>query len=496
MRTLKKLLLPFLIIILLVWGTSSISEETKSTNDFSIAFTQFVNLSNVKGYNFLKNNIPELIHNSMTAKCDFDFVNMETSFNEQNQLKVYSDEDKEIDDKLFVYSKNIGADIIIYGKYNIINETEIKLTINIYNSQLNKTVFTKEYHSNYSAIFLETLEELSFKLLAEIWKIKDYLQENKIMLYYDEKNNILQLMNNAGLNISSIKEYGKNGKMVVVISNKTEVDHKKMLEIESKDDSFVMGDKDFNVNKEQTFSHNLMVSAYEISNAWFKEFVNADGYNREKFWTGAGWEFITQNGITKPLYWENENFNLDDQPVVGISYFEAVAFCNWLSDKSGLQMAYNKSGFALITSDGYRLPTEAEWEYVASKGGAAEEERIYPFGNDFSSKYVVSYADAKETARIGSKSPSGNTPQGISDLSGNVNEWCSDNFRQSSQIDERKNRYYFIDETREFVIRGGAWTNMEEEYFRCAFRLSFLPTERFDNVGFRIVRPVIESQEE
>ncbi len=65
-----------------------------------------------------------------------------------------------------------------------------------------------------------------------------------------------------------------------------------------------------------------------------------------------------------------------------MSWYIAVAFCNWLFDKEGLARAYDNAGLANLFASGYRLPTEVEWEYAAAKGALAEPvERIYAYGD-------------------------------------------------------------------------------------------------------------------
>ena len=104
------------------------------------------------------------------------------------------------------------------------------------------------------------------------------------------------------------------------------------------------------------------MSKTEITNAQFQQFMDDGGYSSETFWTTNGWSWKTTNTITEPSFWTDPNFNGSTQPVVGVSWYEAVAFCNWLSDKEGLTRAYNAAGMATLTASGYRLPTEVEWE--------------------------------------------------------------------------------------------------------------------------------------
>ena len=111
----------------------------------------------------------------------------------------------------------------------------------------------------------------------------------------------------------------------------------------------------------------------------------------------------------------------DDDPVNYVSWRDAVAYCNWLSAKEGLSPAYDESkDFEWVRgANGYRLPTEWEWEYVASGRG---EGRVYPWGDEERERKVGYEAHA-----VGSD-PTDVSRDGVFDLGGNVCEWCSDSF--------------------------------------------------------------------
>ena len=272
-----------------------------------------------------------------------------------------------------------------------------------------------------------------------------------------------------------------------------------LIAMDAAGDSFTMGDGTYGPGVSQTISYNFKISKTEITNSQFQQFIDDSGYNTDSYWTTNGWEAKISGGWTQPAYWTDASFNGTTQPVVGVSWYEAVAFCNWLSVKEGLTPAYNILGQANLVASGYRLPTEVEWEYAAAKGASAEAERLWAYGGsvvgDWDSSMVVcsvSPASATIPANVGSKSPDGDTPQGLADMSGNVLEWCSDCSQDDADVSGGLNRYYFVyDQTDQlFIERGGAWWGIVEGYFRAAHRTNHDNVQsRYYGLGFRVVRP-------
>ena len=148
------------------------------------------------------------------------------------------------------------------------------------------------------------------------------------------------------------------------------------------------------------------IAKYPVTNAQFRLFIEAGGYRTQRWWTTAGWEQRQQAGWTQPRFWTDSDWNGDEQPVVGVSWYEAVAFCLWLSEATGEKVM---------------LPTEAQWQYAAQ----GDDGRAYPWGERWDGRRCNNGEDG-----IGTTTPvrqyegKGDSPFGVVDMAGNVWEWC------------------------------------------------------------------------
>jgi formylglycine-generating enzyme required for sulfatase activity len=165
----------------------------------------------------------------------------------------------------------------------------------------------------------------------------------------------------------------------------------------------------------------------------------------------------------------------DNHPVVGISWDDAVAYCEWLSKKIGMNFA---------------LPKEAQWE----KAARYPENNKYPWGNHepyYSRKYYANYDAGKKedgfqyTAPVGSY-PQGASQTGLMDMAGNVSEWCYDWYEDSYYYKKEniRNPVGPVSGSRR-VIRGGSW-NDNVSSIRCSKRLIGMPDNGYKDVGFRL----------
>lgn len=196
--------------------------------------------------------------------------------------------------------------------------------------------------------------------------------------------------------------------------------------------------------------------------------------------------------------------DLDNQPVVGVTWQEAALFCNWLSQQEGLPPAYeNKNGKVVPVqplTTGYRLPTDAEWEWVARYQGGGKFRR-YPWGDalpvaarsgnyaDVTARLIVQDVIPEYDDGFAAAAPAGKFPPnalGLHDLGGNVAEWVHDYYTVSADSSE-----VAVDPTgpadgKQHVIRGSSWKQSGVTDLRLSAR-DFGETQRND-VGFRIAR--------
>jgi formylglycine-generating enzyme required for sulfatase activity len=174
-------------------------------------------------------------------------------------------------------------------------------------------------------------------------------------------------------------------------------------------------------------------------------------------------------------------------PVVNVSWYDAIKFCSALSKKEGLEDCYtflpNDKIECDFTKKGYRLPTEAEWEYACRAGTKTE---CYS-GNDLEMFEMVAWYNDnsdKKTHEVGLKESNAFS---LYDMHGNVWEWCWDGYsiryyKESPEIDPTG-----VNTASNRVLRGGSWYS-NVAYCRSAFRVYVVPDLKSDDRGFRIVR--------
>jgi formylglycine-generating enzyme required for sulfatase activity len=176
----------------------------------------------------------------------------------------------------------------------------------------------------------------------------------------------------------------------------------------------------------------------------------------------------------------------DNYPIYCVNWYEVVEYCNRLSLKEGLTPAYRGSGDSIIcdfTVTGYRLPTEAEWEYAAKGGNKSFLSYEYSGGNSVDRVAWYRENSGNSTHPVGTKQPN---DLGLYDMSGNVREWCWDWYGDYSGGNQTDPRGASSGTSR--ILRGGAWS-LDAAYVRSADRLYDTPSSRAYDLGFRLVRP-------
>jgi formylglycine-generating enzyme required for sulfatase activity len=167
-----------------------------------------------------------------------------------------------------------------------------------------------------------------------------------------------------------------------------------------------------------------------------------------------------------------------------------VTYCNLKSQQHGLTPCYNLSDWSCdFSANGYRLPTEAEWEYAARGGINWTDDYRYSGCHEESElgDYAWYYSNSSmQTHEVGTKLPN---QLGIYDMSGNVYEWCNDWYDHAYySISPASNPIGPVSSSYR-VMRGGGWLN-GASYSRVAYRLDYIPAYSDRSIGFRLVRSV------
>ena len=175
--------------------------------------------------------------------------------------------------------------------------------------------------------------------------------------------------------------------------------------------------------------------------------------------------FLRDSACVLPPFWTDPNFNHPSQPVVGVSWHEAVQYCDWLAARTGR---------------GFRLPTEAEWERAA-RGG--REGALYLWG-DMPPQELRGYADRWKTGPepVGRAEPNA---YGLYNMCDNVHEWCNDWFDSAYYAVSPEGNPKGPECGTRRASRGGSWRH-HIKMSRCAARSSIPPEFQYADYGFRV----------
>jgi formylglycine-generating enzyme required for sulfatase activity len=194
------------------------------------------------------------------------------------------------------------------------------------------------------------------------------------------------------------------------------------------------------------------IGRYPVTNQQFAAFVAAGGYGDRQWWSNEGRAWLEKEEAAEPGFWHDRRWNAPNQPVVGVSFWEAGAFCAWA---------------------GGRLPTEEEWEAAAH----GPKGLLYPWGDVWQDGICnTREAGLRVTSPVGLFPGARQADRAIDDLAGNVYEWCASLYAPGGEdsLDRR-------------VLRGGS-CSYSPLRARSAYCHRFFPDGRLNEFGFRVVR--------
>ena len=219
------------------------------------------------------------------------------------------------------------------------------------------------------------------------------------------------------------------------------------------------------------------IDVYPVTNSRFRLFLDAGGYDHPEWWHSDGWAWKRRQRIRQPRQWRRPGWDGPDQPVAGVSWYEADAYARWA---------------------GRRLPTDAEWE----KAARGTDGRRYPWGEHWPTPDLANFAKViGRTTPVGLY-PAGASPFGCLDMAGNVNNWTDDWYyyffgvlcqmggTANPHVDDAYRREHETPEEPQFihkVDRGGGFATPREhqEVLSCTRKLHWPPETRRPWNGFR-----------
>lgn len=223
--------------------------------------------------------------------------------------------------------------------------------------------------------------------------------------------------------------------------------------------------------------YSFAIARYPVTNAQFRQFIEAGGYRERRWWSEHGRMLIDAEGMASPIrqpaHWESPQHSEPTQPVVGVSWYEAAAYAMWLSERG------RRAGW-LAEDELVRLPTASEWERAARH----HSRRRYPWGDQPPDATRAAYADLACDAPVPVGCfPAGAAACGAEDLAGNVWEWTASLAGGADALEPAAE----ISSGEMPLIRGGAYDTRASD-LRCGATHWRPPERRAPDLGFRLVR--------
>lgn len=336
--------------------------------------------------------------------------------------------------------------------------------------------------------------------------LKDYITASPPLTTSRLRNRLGRSLGNLGdsrfktIPIPVVDSQGQEKTVDVILPDMVRVESRSFLVGTGERDQELLKRQNVSWWEDETPQHSVTLSSYSIgrypvTNAEFRLFWEDHGYERQDLWSLEGWrwrtgqwepdvtvyadsnrkvilEWLSRRPVElrgRPFFWDDARWTGSNLPVVGVSWFEAEAYCNWIS---------------ALTGKAYRLPREAEWESAARGEGNC----LWPWGNEWDPEKCNSReGDIGNTTPVGIY-PHGSSPYGVLDMAGNVWEWCQDWYDKKEY--ERRQGSPVVDprgpETGQArVVRGGSWYDSRNDA-RCASRYWSGPGLFYNYLGFRV----------
>jgi len=195
----------------------------------------------------------------------------------------------------------------------------------------------------------------------------------------------------------------------------------------------------------------FQIGKYPVTVAQYDEFIQDRGYTADRWWKDLAQRFDEPQELPA--------FSRPDHPRVNITWFEAIAYCRWLSKKLSQEIT---------------LPTDQQWQRAAQ----GDDNRKYPWGEWKKECCNIRESSICSTTRVNQYEGKGDSFYQVVDMTGNVWEWCLTAYQTDKTA---------VDGMDARVLRGGSWANIQNDFFRTNCRFGYLPQYASDFRGFRVV---------